>query len=520
LTLAFNHQGVVIAATGATFALAVLLYVAVPKGLLPVQDTGVLYGVTVAPGEIAFAAMKERQQALAKALLADDDVAGLLSFVGIDGTNMSRNSGRFIINLTPHGKRHSDISEIQRRLTRSAEATPGIRLYLRPVQDLAIDAGVAPSPYRLVVASPDPKALAAAIPALLQGMRGARQFRDVTSAFESQGLGASLQVDRDTAARFGISMATIDSALYDAFGQRIISTIFSQSDQRRVILSVAPIASSSMEALEQLYLPSATAPNGQVPLSAIARLEMKPAPLQIQRFGASPSADISFDLPPGVSLGEALEAVRAVAETARMPADVHSHFQGAALAFETSLGSELELIVGALICIYIVLGILYESFVHPVTIISTLPSAGVGALLAMLIGGEDLGVIGVIALILLIGIVKKNAIMMIDFALSAQRAEGLTPRAAIHRACLLRLRPILMTTFVALFAALPLMVGTGVGAEFRRPLGVTIIGGLIVSQILTLFSTPVLYLAFDRLATRLRRSPRAEENPLAFESAE
>ncbi|MGO9720610.1 MAG: efflux RND transporter permease subunit, partial [Methylocella sp.] len=382
---------------------------------------------------------------------------------------------------------------------------PGITLTVQPVQDLAIETSVSRTQYRFVLAATDPAAFADFVPELVERLRQQPQLEDVASDLESQGLAAVLTVDRDTAARFGITLATIDNALYDAFGQRIVSTIFTQSNQRRVILETDPAFTSSVEALLRLYLPSSTATSGEVPLSAIAQVAVKPAPLLISHFGPFPAATISFNLTPGVSLGEAVETVRKVEQEIGLPPGMTTHFQGAALAFEASLTNELWLILAALVCVYIVLGILYESFIHPVTILSTLPSAGVGALLALMAAWMDLGVIGVIGIVLLIGIVKKNAIMMIDFALQAERQDGLSPRAAIKQACLLRLRPILMTTFAAMFGALPLMLGTGVGAELRQPLGVAIAGGLALSQILTLFTTPVIYLAFSGLAKRLGR---------------
>ncbi|MGO9236743.1 MAG: multidrug efflux RND transporter permease subunit [Methylocella sp.] len=505
LDTVLEHERLTLALAALTLLLTVYLYVVIPKGFFPTQDTGVLQGISVAPQSISFAAMAARQQALADVILEDPDVESLSSFIGIDGVNMTMNSGRFLINLKPHDKRRARTIDIGRRLTKATGTVTGIELYLQPVQDLTIDSSISRTQYQFLLEDPDQAEFDVFIPKLVDRLRQVPEIEDVSSTLEAQGLAAVLTVDRETAARFGITLATIDNALYDAFGQRIVSTIFTQSTQRRVILETNPAFTPSVEALMRLYLPSSTSSGGQVPLSAIAAVEVEPAPLQISHFGPFPAVAISFNLAPGVSLGQALAPVRQALQDASLPASMIPHFQGAALAFESSLGNELWLIMAAIVSVYIVLGILYESFVHPVTILSTLPSAGVGALLALMCARMDLGVIGIIGIVLLIGIVKKNAIMMIDFALDAERREGLAARDAIRRACLLRLRPILMTTFAAMFGAFPLMLGTGAGSELRQPLGVAIVGGLALSQILTLFTTPVIYLAFGRLAKGLRR---------------
>jgi multidrug efflux pump len=520
LDLTLERQGLVLFVAAATFALTIHLYIVIPKGFFPVQDTGVLHGASAASGDISFAAMTARQQALAKIILADPDVESLSSFIGVDGVATTPNSGRLLINLKPHGQRMASATEVGRRLARQSRPIPGVALYLQPVQDLAIDTTPSHTQYRFILEGADSTSSASIAADFVERLRLQPQLENVGGAFESRGLGAYVDVDRDTAARFGITATMVDDALYDAFGQRIVSTIFTQSSQQRVILEADPGFAHSLNALTQLHLPSSAARGAQVPLSAIAHVEVKPAPLLIEHFGSFPSTSISFDLRPGVSLGDAVKAVRRVEREIALPDGVRTHFQGAALAFEASLGNELMLILAALVCVYIVLGILYESFIHPVTIISTLPSAGVGALLALMLAGHDLGIIGVIGIVLLIGIVKKNAIMMIDFALAAQRNDGLSARAAIRQACLLRLRPILMTTFVAMFGALPSMLGTGVGAELRQPLGNAIVGGLLVSQILTLFTTPAVYLAFDRLAERFGGADHAPADDILSEAGE
>jgi len=483
-----------------TLALAVLLYIFVPKGFFPVQDTGVIQGISQAPQSISFAAMGERQQALAKAILEDPAVESLSSFIGVDGTNTTLNSGTVLINLKPHSLRPGASAVIERLRPRVA-AVEGISLYMQPVQDLTIEDRVSRTQYQFTAETANPDELTVWVHRLVDAMSRLPQLTDVASDLSDQGLQAFVTIDRDTAGRLGITPATIDNTIYDAFGQRLVSTIFTQSNQYRVVLEVKPEYRKGPEVLNELFVASSF--GTQVRLDTVAKVTEMLAPLVVNHLGQFPAATISFNVAPGASLGDAVKAIESTQKDLNVPASVRTSFQGAALAFSASLTNELLLILAAIITMYIVLGVLYESYIHPVTILSTLPSAGVGALLALLISGSDLGIIGIIGIILLIGIVKKNAIMMIDFALDAERKEGKSPRDAIYQACLLRFRPILMTTMSALFAAFPLMVGAGVGSELRHPLGITMFGGLIVSQMLTLFTTPVIYLAFDRLARRV-----------------
>jgi multidrug efflux pump len=560
LNWVLDRQRATLVVAVVTLILTIVLYIFIAKGFFPIQDTGAIQGITEAPQTISFAAMAERQQALARIILQDPAVESLSSFIGVDGTNATLNSGRMLINLKPLSKRSARAEEVIRNLQTRLADVEGITLYMQPVQDLTIEDRVSRTQYQFTVEDTSPDELAVWVPKIVDRLQQVPQLADVATDLQNGGLQAYVEIDRATASRFGITPAAIDNALYNAFGQRLVSTIFTQTNQYRVVLEVKPEFQLGLEALAQIYVPAtnsgspttssvsvpttggnasaalaapgagttsssasssgaSTQPSMQVPLTAIARITERNSPLVVNHIGQFPAATISFNLAPGASLGDAVKEIQKTQAEIGLPASAQIQFQGAAAAFRGSLANELWLILAAIVTMYIVLGVLYESFIHPITILSTLPSAGVGALLALLIFGQDLGVIAIIGIVLLIGIVKKNAIMMIDFALDAERKEGKPPREAIYQACLLRFRPIMMTTMAALLAALPLMVGWGVGSELRHPLGITMVGGLIVSQMLTLFTTPVIYLAFDNLARRFETRRKGKQQPKPAPSA-
>ena len=514
-----SHQTATLIVAGGTLVLTVLLYLAVPKGFFPIQDTGVIVGISEAPQSISFGAMAARQQNLAAAILNDPAVASLSSFIGVDGTNTTLNSGRILINLKPLQERRIAALDVIQRLQPALGQVDGITLFMQPVQDLTVEDRLSRTQYQYSLEDPDAEELNTWAPKLVDALRALPELRDVNSDQQDQGLQSMLVIDRNTASRLGITPQLVDDTLYDAFGQRQVSTIFTQLNQYRVVLEVKPDFQQGPDSLQDIYVRSLR--GGQVPLSAFTQSVEMTAPLSITHQGQFPAVTLSFNLAPGTSLGDAVRAIEGTTRQIGLPPSIRGSFQGTAQAFQASLASQPLLILAALITVYIVLGVLYESYIHPLTILSTLPSAGVGALLALLMCRIELSVIALIGIILLIGIVKKNAIMMIDFALEAEREQGKPAVEAIYEACLLRFRPIMMTTMAALLGALPLALSTGMGAELRRPLGIAIVGGLIVSQVLTLYTTPVVYLAFDRLAKRIgeRRSASLSQDALGVSSS-
>jgi multidrug efflux pump len=517
-----QHQTATLFVTFGTLVLTLVLYVIVPKGFFPVQDTGVILGISQAPDSISFDAMSKNQQELAKVILQDKDVDSLSSFIGVDGTNTTPNSGRIQINLKPRDQRSSDASAIIRRLQPELAKVHGIELYMQPVQDLTVEDRVSRTQFQYSLEDADAQELTQWVPKLVDKLKAdSSVLTDVATDQLNSGLKTNVTIDRDTASRLGILPQAIDNTLYDAFGQRLVSTIFTQLNQYHVVLEVLPSFAQSPQDLSDIYVrPSTVTPNSgaptanaaspttsgnPVPMTAFTHMSQVNTPLAVNHQGQFPVVTLSFNLAAGASLGEATKAIQQAEKDIQLPPSIHASFQGTAAAFQNSLSSEPYLILAAVITVYIVLGVLYESYIHPVTILSTLPSAGVGAILALMITGNDLTVVALIGIILLIGIVKKNAIMMIDFALEAEREEHKPPEEAIFQACLLRFRPIMMTTMAALLGGLPLALLSGTGAELRRPLGITIVGGLILSQLLTLYTTPVVYLWFDRLAHRFEK---------------
>jgi multidrug efflux pump len=513
-----KHQTTTLLLTAAALVLTLYLYTIVPKGFFPVQDTGVILGISETAQSSSFTAMSERQQKLAQVILQDPDVASLSSFIGIDGTNTTQNSGRIQINLKPHDDRSASASDVIRRLQPELARVEGIVLYMQPVQDLTVEDRVSRTQFQYSLEDTDAAELNEWSNRIVEKLRTLPQLRDVATDQQNGGLRADLVIDRDTASRFGILPQAIDDTLYDAFGQRQVSTIFTQLNQYHVVLEVGSQFQQDPTDLSHIYVKSAT--GVQVPLSSFSHFETTNTPLAINHQGQFPVVTVSFNLAPGESLGNATKAIAQVERDLGMPASIHPSFQGTAAAFQNSLASEPWLILAALVTVYIVLGVLYESYIHPVTILSTLPSAGVGAILALILTRNDLTVVALIGIILLIGIVKKNAIMMIDFALVAERNEGKPAEEAIYQASLLRFRPIMMTTMAALLGAVPLAFGHGTGSELRHPLGITIIGGLLLSQLFTLYTTPVIYIWFDKLAQRFSRfnignEIKPQEEPVA-----
>ncbi len=513
-----RHQFSTLLIAVATLAVTIGLYLIIPKGFFPVQDTGVILGVSEAAQTISFPAMSKSQQQIADVILQDPAVASLSSFIGIDGTNTTMNSGRIQINLKPIEERKISASDVILRLQPKLASVKGITLYMQPVQDLTVEDRVSRTQFQYSLEDPDPNELAQWVPRLVEKMGQIPVISDIATDQQNMGLSSNLVIDRDAASRLGITAQALDNTLYDAFGQRQVSTMFTQLNQYHVILGVDPKYQTNPRDLQNIYVHSTS--GAMVPLAQFTHMERHAAPLAVNHQGQFASVTISFNLAPNASLGDAVTAINNAQASLKMPPSIQAGFQGTAAAFEASLTNEPLLILAALITVYIVLGVLYESYIHPITILSTLPSAGVGALLALLLCNTDFSVIALIGLILLIGIVKKNAIMMIDFALEAERQEGKSPVDAIFQACLLRFRPIMMTTAAALFGGLPLALGSGMGAELRRPLGIAIVGGLIFSQVLTLYTTPVVYLAFDRLAKRLGRAVVREPIPQSLAAEE